>query len=39
MSLDALAQLTEQKEVRLPKIDQLGRSYGTGRRKNSYYAI
>lgn len=22
-------------EIRLPKIDQLGRSYGTGRRKNS----
>lgn len=35
MSLDALTQLAEHKEVRLPKIDQLGRSYGTGRRKNS----
>lgn len=35
MSLDALTQLAEDKEVRLPKIDQLGRSYGTGRRKNS----
>jgi len=35
MSLDALTQLTEHKEVKLPKIDQLGRSYGTGRRKDS----
>lgn len=35
MSLDTLTQLVEHKEVRLPVIDQLGRSYGTGRRKNS----
>ncbi len=35
MSLNELTQLIEPKEVRLPNIDQLGRSYGTGRRKDS----
>ncbi len=36
MSLNELNQLIQpQEEVRLPKIDQLGRSYGTGRRKDA----
>ena len=36
MSLSELhSQFTAAEEVRLPKIDQLGRSYGTGRRKSS----
>lgn len=35
MSLNALVQLTETQEVRLPKIDPQGRSYGTGRRKDA----
>jgi len=35
MSLIELTQLIEPKEVRLPNIDNLGRSYGTGRRKDS----
>jgi small subunit ribosomal protein S9 len=35
MSLNQLSQLVEEKEVRLPNIDKLGRSYGTGRRKSS----
>lgn len=36
MSLNELSQLIQQKEdARLPKIDQLGRSYGTGRRKDA----
>lgn len=36
MSLDALVQLAEPaKEVRSPVIDDLGRSYGTGRRKDA----
>lgn len=35
MSLIELNQIAEQKEVRLPNIDKLGRSYGTGRRKSS----
>ena len=36
MSLSELhSQLTEVQEVRKPNIDQLGRSYGTGRRKDA----
>jgi small subunit ribosomal protein S9 len=35
MSLSELTQLVEPKEERLPNIDNLGRSYGTGRRKDS----
>lgn len=35
MSLIQLTQIVEPKEVRLPNIDSLGRSYGTGRRKSS----
>ena len=36
MSLDELVQLAEPaKEVRSPVIDDLGRSYGTGRRKDA----
>ena len=35
MSLNELVQLVEPQEVRLPNIDQLGRAYGTGRRKDS----
>jgi small subunit ribosomal protein S9 len=35
MSLNELTQLIEQKETRMPNIDKLGRSYGTGRRKNA----
>lgn len=35
MSLNELIQLVEVKETRLPNIDKLGRSYGTGRRKDA----